>query len=63
MSACNKDYLGTVEEDYIPTKEIIYLDKNKILKSDKGIELMEAKLFENFDIFQDPRMNLKINDF
>ena len=63
MSACNKDYLGTVEEDYIPTKEIIYLDKNKILKSDKGIELMEAKLFENFDIFQDPRMNLKINEF
>lgn len=35
MSACNKDYLGTVEEDYIPTKEIIYLDKNKILKSNK----------------------------
>ena len=63
LSSCSNKYLGTVDEDYIPTKKIIHLNKNNINLSSAKIEFSNAELIENFDIFQAPKINLKIKKF
>ena len=63
LSSCSNKYFGTIDDDYYPTKKIVYLEKNKIEKSLSNINLLNSNLFENFNIFNNSKLNLEVNDF
>ena len=63
LSSCSNKYLGTIDDDYYPTKKIVYLEKNKIEKSSSNINLLNSNRFENFNIFNNPKLNLEVNEF
>ena len=63
LSSCSNKYFGTIDDDYYPTKKIVYLEKNKIEKSSSNINLLNSNRFENFNIFNNLKLNLEVNDF
>lgn len=63
LSSCSNKYFGTIDDDYYPTKKIVYLEKNKIEKSSSNINLLNSNRFENFNIFNNPKLNLEVNEF
>ena len=63
LSSCSNKYFGTTDDDYYPTKKIVYLEKNKIEKSSSNINLLNSNRFENFNIFNNLKLNLEVNDF
>ena len=63
LSSCSNKYFGTIDDDYYPTKKIVYLEKNKIEKSSSDINFLNANRFENFNIFNNPKLNLEVNEF
>jgi hypothetical protein len=58
LSGCNK-YYGVKDSIYVPTGEIKYLNKTKFEISKEKIINLEAKNFENSNIFTLPSGNLK----
>lgn len=63
LSSCSNKYFGTIDDDYYPTKKIVYLEKNKIERSSNNINLLNSNRFENFNIFNNLKLNLEVNDF
>jgi hypothetical protein len=63
LSSCSNKYFGTIDDDYYPTKKIVYLEKNKIERSSNNINLLNSNRFENFNIFNNPKLNLEVNEF
>ena len=63
LSSCSNKYFGTIDDDYYPTKKIVYLEKNKIEKSSSNINFLNSNRFENFNIFQNPKIDLDVNNF
>jgi len=63
LSSCSNKYFGTIDDDYYPTKKIVYLEKNKIERSSNNINLLNSNRFENFNIFNNLKSNLEVNDF
>ena len=63
LSSCSNKYFGTIDDDYYPTKKIVYLENNKIEKSSSNINLLNSNRFENFNIFNNPKLNLEVNEF
>ena len=63
LSSCSNKYFGTIDDDYYPTKKIVYLEKNKIEKFSSNINLLNSNRFENFNIFNNPKLNLEVNEF
>ena len=63
LSSCSNKYFGTIDDNYYPTKKIVYLEKNKIEKSLSDINFLNSNRFKNFNIFNNPKLNLEVNEF
>ena len=63
LSSCSNKYFGTIDDNYYPTKKIVYLEKNKIEKSLSDINFLNSNRFKNFNIFNNPKLNLEVSDF